>query len=137
LRLSFLALALLSCGAIGQDSNYTITLAKNATLGTYLADDMGFALYLFAEDTPKGEASACYGDCAERWPPFFRSEIVVPDSLDENDFATIVRDDGVAQLTYRGWPLYTFVDDISPGDINGQGIDDLWSVVIPERLPSA
>ncbi|MBN1322661.1 MAG: hypothetical protein JW986_01490 [Methanotrichaceae archaeon] len=122
---------------MGQDSNYTVTLAENETLGPYLADDMGFSLYFFADDIPGNATSACFGDCAEKWPPFYRSEIIVPAKLDENDFGAFVRDDGVAQLTYKGWPLYSYVDDVSPGDIKGQGISGLWSVVIPERFPLA
>lgn len=137
MRLSLLAIVLLSFVAMGQDSNYTVTLKENETLGSYLADDMGFALYFFAEDAPGNESSACYGDCAANWPPFFAAEIIVPAKLDASDFAAMVRDDGTVQMTYKGWPLYTFVDDISPGDVNGQGISGLWSVVNPERFPLA
>ena len=45
--------------------------------------------------------------------------------------ATLKRPDGTEQVTYRGFPLYTFVKDQSPGQTNGQGIKDVgtWTVV--------
>ena len=32
---------------------------------------------------------------------------------------TIKRSDGTTQVTYAGWPLYTFVEDKKPGEDNG------------------
>jgi Secreted repeat of unknown function len=45
--------------------------------------------------------------------------------------ATVKRSNGVAQVTYKGQPLYTFDQDTAPGQDNGQGIKDVgtWSVV--------
>jgi tetratricopeptide (TPR) repeat protein len=39
------------------------------------------------------------------------------------------------QLTYGGWPLYTFVEDLVEGDLNGQGLLGSWFVVSPTGLP--
>ena len=38
------------------------------------------------------------------------------------------------QVTYNGWPLYFFVEDIQPGDINGHDIESFgedWYLVGP------
>ncbi|MDH5372750.1 MAG: hypothetical protein OEX97_07385, partial [Acidimicrobiia bacterium] len=35
-------------------------------------------------------------------------------------------------VTYNGWPLYYFANDSAPGDINGQGLNDVWYVVSAE-----
>ena len=55
--------------------------------------------------------------CCERAPlpmsPAARTAL----SLD-----TIPRSDGARQVTYNGHPLYTFVKDHKPGDVNGQGL---------------
>lgn len=32
-------------------------------------------------------------------------------------------------------PLYAFAGDSAPGDINGQGIGDVWFLVSPEGEP--
>ena len=37
--------------------------------------------------------------------------------------------DGSEQLTVNGMPLYLFASDEAPGDINGQGVNDVWFVV--------
>jgi predicted lipoprotein with Yx(FWY)xxD motif len=52
--------------------------------------------------------------------------------LDPSLIGSITRDDGTVQLTYNGWPLYTYTQDVAPGDTNGQGKGDGdWSMVSP------
>jgi hypothetical protein len=38
------------------------------------------------------------------------------------------RSDGVKQTAYMGRPLYYFADDAKPGDVKGQGFNNLWYV---------
>ncbi len=46
--------------------------------------------------------------------------------------ATIKRtDDGKAQVTYNGIPLYYFSKDAKAGDVNGQGFKNVWFLVGP------
>ena len=44
--------------------------------------------------------------------------------------ATVRRPDGRTQVTYRGKPLYTFVQDTKPGQAKGEGFKDVgtWHV---------
>jgi hypothetical protein len=35
---------------------------------------------------------------------------------------TFERSDGSKQVVYNGWPLYLYVNDSQPGDVNGQAI---------------
>jgi pyruvate/2-oxoglutarate dehydrogenase complex dihydrolipoamide acyltransferase (E2) component len=47
---------------------------------------------------------------------------------------TIPRSDGARQVTYHGHPLYAFVKDHKPGDVNGQGVTAFgagWFAVSP------
>jgi predicted lipoprotein with Yx(FWY)xxD motif len=34
--------------------------------------------------------------------------------------------------TYKGWPLYYYAGDASPGDVNGDGLNNLWFVAKPD-----
>ena len=44
---------------------------------------------------------------------------------------TLTRSDGSVQVTYNGWPLYTYSKDMAAGDTNGQGFKSLWYAVTP------
>jgi len=44
----------------------------------------------------------------------------------------VLRNDMTYQVTYNGWPLYYFVRDMQPGEVNGhgsRGFGALWTVV--------
>lgn len=98
-------------------------------LGPTLVDADGMTLYGFTPDTPT--ASSCTGGCAENWPPVPGDAELSPD-LDAASFTTITRDDGTTQLVFGDWPLYRFVGDSRPGDIAGQGVNDVWFVIGPD-----
>ena len=113
----------------------TIDLASREGLGDYLVDQDGMTLYYFASDNPKSENSRCGDSCIQYWPPFHTGQIIIPMELSSFDFDTIYREDGTAQITYRGWPLYYYTNDYNPGDIRGQGINDAWFVAGPDMMP--
>jgi predicted lipoprotein with Yx(FWY)xxD motif len=100
-------------------------------LGTVLTTADGLTLYGFTDDTDG--TSTCTGDCAQTWPPLLVEEdFVVGDGLDATVFTTTERDDGSLQLVAGDWPLYTFAGDQAPGDVNGQGVGDVWFAVTPD-----
>ena len=51
--------------ATGQSA--TVGVANENDLGSILVDSRGRTLYLFQKDS--GTKSACYGACAQAWPP--------------------------------------------------------------------
>src|SRR5262249_45434640 len=65
--------------------------------------------------------------CVYFWPIFHAANNVVQ-GIDPNDVGEITRTDGLKQTTYKGWPLYYFVNDPNPGDINGEAIAG-WFVI--------
>ena len=68
------------------------------------------------------------------WPP--QVEIAaVGDGLDMALVGTITRADGTVQATYNGWPLYYFGGDSAAGDVNGQGVNDVWWVIDASGTP--
>ncbi len=99
-------------------------------LGDILVDGDGRTLYLFTVDTQNGDTSACTGDCLGTWPPL-AGEATAGAGVDAALLGTVTRDDGSAQATYNGWPLYYFAADAAAGDTNGQGVGDVWWVIDP------
>ena len=116
----------------------TINVSESADFGPILVDGNDMSLYLFMADTQNSGTSTCGDDdgCAEEWPPLVsQGTPVAGEGVDAAMLATITRDDGTMQVTYNGWPLYFFHEDVAPGDTNGQGIDEfggLWFLVSPE-----
>jgi predicted lipoprotein with Yx(FWY)xxD motif len=106
-----------------------------------LVNAQGFTLYLFTEDTRT--KSACvdsYDHCPTIWPPLRSSDPPVAGrGARASLLATIARDDGDPQVTYKGHPLYTDAGsadlgihaDLRPGQIRGQGVLFSWYVVSP------
>lgn len=101
--------------------------------GRMLFDGRGRALYLFTRE--RTSRSRCYDECAVAWPPFItsgapRARGGVKSSL----LGTTRRRDGKTQVTYRGHPLYYYVDDREPGQVLCQDVVEFggtWLVVSP------
>jgi predicted lipoprotein with Yx(FWY)xxD motif len=101
---------------------------KTGPNGTnFLTDAKGMTLYYYTLDT-NGQ-SACYGGCEKAWPVFYAASLSVSDPLMSSDFGTITRTDGSNQSTYKGWPLYYWVQDKKPGDMSGEGVHKAWYVL--------
>jgi predicted lipoprotein with Yx(FWY)xxD motif len=105
----------------------------NSSLGRILVDSTGHTLYLFKADSRT--TSACTGACAAAWPVLRSSGTPMAGTgVDGSLLATIKRPDGARQVTYNGHPLYLFVKDHKPGDVNGQGLTAFgaaWFAVSP------
>lgn len=110
---------------------FTVQVIAHPKLGKILTDGKGMTLYIFTPD--KQSLSTCYEECAFTWPPLLISSGTptlatgVVGTLD-----TTIRKDNSTQVTYNGMPLYYYVKDKKPGDVNGQNIDNKWFVVKPE-----
>jgi|GEM_PF-985169 len=98
--------------------------------GNYIVDDKGKTLYFFTKDL-KGDSN-CSGECLNKWPVFYQEKISVSPGLNVPDFGTITRNEGNKQTTFKGWPLYYFSGDVSPGDIKGEGVGNVWFVARPD-----
>ncbi|MDD1741967.1 MAG: hypothetical protein LUQ47_01420 [Methanotrichaceae archaeon] len=127
-------LALLIATTIGADekAKYSVNLATNDTLGTYLVNQTGFTLYYFAEDSSGSGISNCYGSCAEIWSPFYAEKLTAANGLNAADFTSQFRSDGRKQTSFKGWPLYFYTKDTKPGDIFGQRVNKLWFAINPD-----
>jgi predicted lipoprotein with Yx(FWY)xxD motif len=105
--------------------------AGDSPLGEILVGEDGMTLYAFTNDVDG--VSTCSGDCAAAWPAVVVEPgwVAGPD-LDSEVFSTVERDDGSKQLVAGEWPLYLYSGDSAPGDLNGQGSNDVWFVVAPD-----
>jgi predicted lipoprotein with Yx(FWY)xxD motif len=98
----------------------TISVGSASGVGKVLVDSKGMTLYYFEKDQKGSGQSKCEGACAGAWPPLTTSGAPEPMSgVNSSMLGTIERTDGTMQVTYAGWPLYTFVEDKKPGEDNG------------------
>jgi predicted lipoprotein with Yx(FWY)xxD motif len=120
-----------SASSSSEGGGMTLTGAEVAGLGTVLVDSEGFTVYEFAKD--KGATSSCYGACEEGWPPVTtKGAPTAGEGAMSSQVGTTRRKDGTLQVTYAGHPLYTFVEDKSPGEASGNGSEafgGLWSAL--------
>jgi predicted lipoprotein with Yx(FWY)xxD motif len=104
-------------------------LKTDSHFGSYLADANGNPLYFFSLDA--NGTSACTGSCLTSWPVSYVAGPTLDNGLTASDFSVITRSDGSKQTTYKGYPLYTYSGD-SPGNIGGDGLDNIWFVAKPD-----
>jgi predicted lipoprotein with Yx(FWY)xxD motif/cytochrome c5 len=122
-----IAVALLLGGAFAAPHLHVATTADGST---YLVDADGRSLYLFLPDD-RGE-STCYDTCATAWPPLLveaGEDVAVAEGVVEDLVGYVARQDGSLQVTYAGWPLYTFSSDVEAGDQIGHGRNEVWYLV--------
>jgi predicted lipoprotein with Yx(FWY)xxD motif len=145
--LSVLGVAALILAACGRTSSsggspqpsagpVTVQTERVSGIGMVLANGTGLTLYYNTKET--GGKIVCTGACVSTWPP-----VVVPGAVPKTSagitgsFATIARPDGTTQLTFDGWPLYTFSGDSSSGTAAGQGIQNIWFAMGPTGVSSS
>lgn len=97
-----------------------VSVGTAANVGQVLVDSKGMTLYYFEKDKKGSGKSACSGACASAWPPLTSTGAAkAMAGVNSSMLGTIKRSDGTTQITYAGWPLYTFVEDKKPGEDNG------------------
>jgi predicted lipoprotein with Yx(FWY)xxD motif len=94
-----------------------IQTKTSSSVGQYLADNNGNALYTYGAD--RSGVSNCSGPCIADWPVYKPGPTT---SLPAN-VTVIKRSDGSSQYAYKGMPLYTFTSD-SSGQVTGDGVSD-------------
>ena len=108
--------------------DFKLMVARQGT-DLYLTDMDGRALYTFSPDGVN--QSTCNGPCLANWPAFLAENFKMPSLLSSTDFQTITRSDGAKQLSYKGKPLYYFVNDSQRGDIKGKDVGNVWFLATP------
>jgi predicted lipoprotein with Yx(FWY)xxD motif len=90
------------------------------------------AIYYF--DKESGSKSECYGECAEAWPPVLtEGPPQAGAGAQAGLLGTTERDDGTAQVTYDGHPLYYYAHE-GPTEVTCHDVSEfggLWLAVQP------
>jgi predicted lipoprotein with Yx(FWY)xxD motif len=111
----------------------SVLSTKSSSLGTFLVDSNGRALYLW--DADHGSKSTCSGACAQAWPPLTTTATPkASGAVKASLLGTTKRADGTSEVTYAGHPLYTFAGDTQAGQTTGQGSNGFgapWWVITP------
>jgi len=122
--LSTHALAASGTAAASATPVHTLKLAK---FGQVLVNAKGLTLYYYTPDK-KGKPT-CTSACAQTWPPLLVSKSLKVQNIHlPGKCATVAFPSGGRQLTYNGWPLYTYVGDTHPGATTGQKVQGIWFV---------
>ncbi len=101
--------------------------AQDTSIGPVLVAPDGRTLYTYDKDD-RGVPN-CSGLCAAAWPP-----LLAPDRTHATDsFTVITRSSGDKHWAYNGQPLYLYIGDSIPGDVDGDGADDVWHVARPPK----
>ncbi|PKN89475.1 MAG: hypothetical protein CVU51_00105 [Deltaproteobacteria bacterium HGW-Deltaproteobacteria-1] len=118
---------------VAMGMHHAVKIQEKNGIGKYLTDTEGNTLYTFKKDSPG--KSACTGPCLEKWPIYYRETVAAPKGTKASDFGTITREDGKTQTTFRGYPLYYWINDKKPGETTGQGVKNVWFVINPDNFP--
>jgi predicted lipoprotein with Yx(FWY)xxD motif len=113
-----------------QAGTATVKAVDNAKFGRVLVAGNGHTLYRFTADS-KGK-STCTGSCLTFWPKLLIKAGVKPTAgggASASLLGTIKAGNGMAQVTYAGFPLYFFAGDKAAGQTTGEGTLGKWYVV--------
>ena len=119
------ATIVLTMGASGALAQMAPAKTGDTAKGKALIDAKGMTLYTFDKDS--GGKSACNGPCATNWPPL----MATADAKASGNWSIVTRDDGAKQWAYKGKPLYTWAKNSKPGDVTGDGFNNVWHIAAP------
>lgn len=150
-----LALAIAGCGGGGSSSEGSTQSGKQkpvaaeteppergtevstgipGKVGRVVVSQVGLTLYAISKDKPNSGKTACYGRCAKLWVPYLTIAKPVPiQKARASELGTIKRKDGTTQVTYGGWPLYTYKPDpaAATGGVGRKSFGGVWNPINP------
>jgi predicted lipoprotein with Yx(FWY)xxD motif len=113
-------------------SGATVKGASTSKYGTVLVNSSGMTLYRFTPDSKGVNTCTAVAACNKFWPRLLVKGTAKPKvgaGASTSLASTIKQPKGLTQVTYGGFPLYTFAGDKKAGDVNGEGLEGKWFVV--------
>jgi predicted lipoprotein with Yx(FWY)xxD motif len=123
-------------------SAVTVSAKSVSGLGTVLVDQKGQTLYMLTSE--KGGKITCTASngCLHAWPEINLASGTTAakagSGVQASLLGTVKGGAGKTEVTYNGWPLYTFIGDSSAGMAKGQGISNFggtWYVLNASGSP--
>ncbi len=105
-----------------------LTVRKTGA-GYVLATSTGRTIYWYSGDVKGSGKSTCTGTCLAAWPAVTGAPAAAPGVQLAGKLGAITRPGGVVQATYNGYPLYTYAQDMAPGQTTGNGVAGAWHVI--------
>lgn len=121
-----------SGGQIIGGSSFSVGVAYKPSIGIYLTNSTGFALYIRSTDAPNSGNTTCNTSvCESNWPAFYESSLTLPQGLSSTEFSTVTPYNSTKITTFDGYALFYWVHDTQPGDTTGQGIGGFYVATLP------
>jgi predicted lipoprotein with Yx(FWY)xxD motif len=124
------ALAFAPSAITGSSARPPVIKYQDDVFGAILATPGKKALYYWNVEKRAGGKIRCKGHCARAWPPLIvRRKSAVPARIAgiPGRFGVIRRPDGRLQVTHRGLPVYSYVNE-APEQVLCDDVDG-WFVV--------
>ena len=109
-----------------------VKTVASAKFGKVLVNAGGRTLYRYTLDSKGVDRCTSNATCAKYWPQLLVKAGVKPTGgagVQASLLGTIKAKNGMFQVTYAGFPLYTFAGDTKAGQVNGQAFEKQWYVV--------
>jgi predicted lipoprotein with Yx(FWY)xxD motif len=107
----------------------TLLTVRKTSVGYVLAASTGRTIYWYSGDTKGSGKSTCTAACLAAWPAVAGAPVAAPGVQLAGQLGAITRPGGVVQATYNGYPLYTYAQDMAPGQTTGNGVTGAWHVI--------
>jgi predicted lipoprotein with Yx(FWY)xxD motif len=113
----------------GIEPGDVVLVVQKSKIGYVLAEANQQVVYVYANDK-KGGPPTCTGPCAATWLAVTvqNKPLVVEGDTLPGKVGTVTAADGHKQITYNGYPLYTFKGAASFA-VTGEGMDGMWHVI--------
>lgn len=112
-----------------------LMMLGSSAQGSYLTDSKCMTLYINTGGIALSDDALCNDEGRCTWRPFYYRDDRSIDYLDKSSsdiyqrISTLKRNDNTYQYSYDEAPLYYYVGDKAPGDMNADGLDTQWSAV--------
>jgi predicted lipoprotein with Yx(FWY)xxD motif len=116
------------------DATSTTLQVEDTALGKVVADSAGKTLYEYVPDG-SGTQSKVPANLLAAWPPVQATQTPTLGPGLTKKAGTATQPNGQQWVTYNGHLLYAFTGDTKPGDVNGNGLGNVWYALTPAGDP--